>query len=295
MALVMAGLGQFRYNYEVGLRLDSIRMETHPSDVYGTATHQRANLSSHIGQMRRILTNQPNLAAVPVCPPVDNGRPFCQAARMCGRLTLTHPNEALARLFDATLGNDLPMGANYNICPTNNVAVVTADNGRRLRAMRWGFIPAWYKSPTDGPLIINARSDTIAAKPAFRDAIRIRRCILPASGFYEWSAGPNGARLPWYFTRVDGAPLALAALWQRWGDIDTVAMVTTEAGPEMADLHDREPVILQPADWALWLGEAGHGAAPLMRATSSVLTRHRVATAVNSNRAVGQDLIQPQL
>lgn len=229
----------------------------------------------------------------PPRPAVDTGQQFCQNASMCGRLTLTHPNEALARLFDATMSDDLPQGTFYNICPTNTVAVISASAGRRLRAMRWGFIPAWYKSSTDGPLIINARSDTIASKPAFREAIRTRRCILPATGFYEWSAGPNGARLPWYFTRADGAPLALAALWQSFGNIDTVAMVTTEAGHQMADIHDREPVILDPKDWALWLGESGHGAAPLMRATSGVLSRHRVGTAVNSNRASGPDLILP--
>lgn len=220
---------------------------------------------------------------------------FWHSHGMCGRLTLTHPNEALARLFDARLGDDLPAGSNYNVCPTNMVPVVTSDRGRRLRAMRWGFIPDWYKTPSDGPLIINARSDTIATKPAFRLAIRTRRCILPATGFYEWSAGANGARLPWYFTRADGAPLALAALWQSWGEMDTVAMVTTEAGPEMTGVHDREPVILDQSDWALWLGEAGHGAAPLMRATSGKLIRHRVSIAVNSNRAVGADLILPQM
>jgi putative SOS response-associated peptidase YedK len=224
---------------------------------------------------------------------VDSGGPFRQTATMCGRLTLTHPNEALARLFDATIGNDLPNGANYNIPPTNPISVVTSDAGRRLRAMRWGFIPSWYKSPTDGPLIINARADTIATKPAFRSAIRRRRCILPVTGFYEWAAGPSGARLPWYFIRNDGAPLALAGLWQSWGEIETVAMVTVDAGQQMVDIHDREPVILEPADWALWLGEAGHGAAPLMRASSGVLTRHRVGAAVNSNRAKGPELILP--
>ena len=204
---------------------------------------------------------------------------------MCGRMTITHPNEALIALFGAAPGNDLPETPRFNICPTNPVAVVTSDQGRRLRTMRWGFLPSWYKSPTDGPLIINARSDTVAVKPAFREAIRTRRCILPASGFYEWSAGPNSTRLPWYITRCDGAPLALAALWQHWGDMDTVAMVTTEAGPDMSAIHDREPVILAPEDWPLWLGEAGHGAARLMHATTGVLQAHRVNVAVNSNRA----------
>jgi putative SOS response-associated peptidase YedK len=130
---------------------------------------------------------------------------------MCGRFTITHPNEALAALFDAASGNDLPAVPNFNVCPTNSVAVVTSDGGqRRLRAMRWGFLPSWYKAPNDGPLIINARSDTVATKPAFREAIRTRRCIVPASGFYEWSEGPKGERLPWHFSRADSLPMALA-------------------------------------------------------------------------------------
>lgn len=214
---------------------------------------------------------------------------------MCGRFTITHPNEALAALFGALPGNDLPPAPRHNICPTQPVAVVTSDGGmRRLMTMRWGFIPSWYKTPTDGPLIINARSETVAAKPAFREAVRARRCIVPASGFYEWTAGPDKTRLPYYITRTDGAPMALAGLWQLWGDQVTCAVVSTEAGPGMAGIHDREPVILDPADWPLWLGEAGHGAARLMRPTPPGLLRmHRVDVAVNSNRASGPQLIEP--
>ena len=214
---------------------------------------------------------------------------------MCGRFTITHPNEALAALFGALPGNDLPPAPRHNICPTQPVAVVTSDGGmRRLMTMRWGFIPSWYKTPTDGPLIINARSETVAAKPAFREAVRARRCIVPASGFYEWTAGPDKTRLPYYITRADGAPMALAGLWQLWGDQVTCAVVSTEAGPGMAGIHDREPVILDPADWPLWLGEAGHGAARLMRPTPpGVLRMHRVGVEVNSNRAAGAQLIEP--
>lgn len=212
---------------------------------------------------------------------------------MCGRVTITHPNEAIAAIFGAAVGNDLPESPRFNVCPTNPVAAVTSDGSRRLRAMRWGFLPSWYKTPTDGPLIINARSDGVATKPAFREAIRQRRCILPVSGFFEWSAGPNNSRLPWYITRKDGAPMALAALWQRWGDIDTIAMVTTDAGPDMSRIHNREPVILDAADWPLWLGEAGRGAAVLMKSTVGMLQSHRVDPAVNSNRAFGPQLIEP--
>ncbi len=200
----------------------------------------------------------------------------------------------MAQLFRAVPSNDVPPVPQYNLCPTQSVPVVTSDEGgRRLRAMRWGFVPSWYKSLTDGPLIINARADTVAVKPAFREAIRSRRCLMPVSGFYEWQTGPNGTRLPWYITRRDGAPMVFAALWQRWGEIDTVAMVTTEGGEAMAGIHDREPVILEPADWPLWLGEAGHGAAVLMKPTAGVLHSHRVGVAVNSNRAQGPELIEP--
>lgn len=215
---------------------------------------------------------------------------------MCGRFTITHPNEALAALFAALPGNDLPPVPRFNICPTTSVAVVTSEGGvRRLRAMRWGFIPSWYKTPTDGPLIINARADTVAVKRAFREAVRVRRCIVPASGFYEWQT-EGKAKLPWYFTRSDGAPMAFAGLWQRWQDMDTVAIVSTDAGPGMAGLHHREAVVLEAADWPLWLGEAGHGAAVLMKPSAQgVLRCHRVDRAVNSNRAEGAELIAPIL
>ncbi len=215
---------------------------------------------------------------------------------MCGRFTITHPNEALAQLFAAVPSNDLPLVPRHNICPTNEVAVVTSAGTaaeRRLRPMRWGFIPSWYKAPNDGPLIINARSDTVAVKPAFRDAIRARRCIIPASGFYEWTEGPDKSRLPYYITRTDGAQMAFAGLWQAWGDLVTCAVISTEDGPGMAGIHDREPVILDPADWPLWLGEAGHGAATLMHPTpAGTLQMHRVNVAVNSNRASGSHLIE---
>lgn len=214
---------------------------------------------------------------------------------MCGRFTLTHPVPAIARLFAAAPGNDLPEGPRYNICPTQPVIAVRSDGGhRRLVAMRWGFLPAWYRSPTDGPLIINARADTVATKPAFREAIRSRRCLVPASGFYEWTEGPGGARLPWYITAADGAVLAFAGVWQDWQGQPTLAIVSTDAGPDMARLHHREPVTVAPEDWPLWLGEAGHGAAVLMRPRpTGFYAMHRVDPAVNSNRAAGPQLIEP--
>ena len=217
---------------------------------------------------------------------------------MCGRFAITLPVDAMARLFEAVPGNDVPGEPRYNVCPTTPVAVCTAGDGeRRLRAMRWGFVPHWYKTPTDGPLLINARSETIAEKPAFRAACRERRCLIPADGFYEWTRAEGQVPLPWYIHRADGAPLIFGGIWQEWereghDRIATCAVVTCAAGPGMDAIHDREPLVLEPADWPLWLGEAGHGAARLMKAAApGVLAWHRVGTEVNSNRASGPQLI----
>jgi putative SOS response-associated peptidase YedK len=218
---------------------------------------------------------------------------------MCGRFAVTLPPDAMAQLFAARPANDLPAVPNFNVCPTNAVHVVRSEEGaRQLLPMRWGFPPHWYKSDTDGPLLINARAETVAEKPAFRAACRDRRCLILATGFYEWTKGEDGARLPWYFTRADGAPIAFAGLWQDWGQgearVRTCAIVTTAANDRIAALHHRMPLIVEPDDWPLWLGEAGHGAARLMvPGASGVLDFHRVGTAVNSNRASGPDLVQP--
>lgn len=217
---------------------------------------------------------------------------------MCGRFSITIPEEAMAQIFDALPANDLPRAPNFNVCPTNDVAVVLAGERRRLVSMRWGFIPKWYKSPTDGPLLINARAETIAEKPAFREACRQRRCILPVSGFYEWTKMPDGKRLPWYIFRTDGAPLAFAGVWQDWegpeGPLRTCAIVTCAANEGMSAIHHRMPVVLEPENFGLWLGEEGHGAAPLMRpAAEEALRWYRVDPAVNSNRAEGPELIEP--
>ncbi len=218
---------------------------------------------------------------------------------MCGRYVITAPDDAMADLFEAMPGNDLPPTPNYNVCPTDPVAVVTSEGDtRRLRTMRWGFLPHWYKSPTDGPLLINARAETLIKKPAFQGAARQRRAIIPATGFYEWTKAEDGSRLPWYIHRADAAPLGFAAVWQDWArgedQITTCAIVTTASEGPMADIHHRMPVVLEPEDWALWLGEAGHGAAALMRAAAPESLRfHRVDPAVNSNRAAGPELIEP--
>ncbi|MEM6595660.1 MAG: SOS response-associated peptidase [Pseudomonadota bacterium] len=218
---------------------------------------------------------------------------------MCGRFANLVPKEAMAQLFDAQLGNDLPDVPNFNICPTNQVHVVTSQDGvRHVTSMRWGFIPHWYKKPAGGPLLINARGETIAEKPAFRAAVRERRCLVPATGFYEWTKDANENRLPWYIHRTDGEPITFAGVWQTWerdGEAHTTcAIVTTGAGQGMQAVHHREPVTLQPQDYALWLGEEGKGAVKLLHhAPEEHFTFFRVDRAVNSNRATGAQLIAP--
>ncbi|MFW2587953.1 SOS response-associated peptidase [Sagittula sp. SSi028] len=216
---------------------------------------------------------------------------------MCGRFATTLPNDAMAQLFAATPANDLPDVPNYNVCPTNDVQVIQWDGQRRLQGMRWGFLPHWYKAPNDGPLLINARAETIAEKPAFRAACRARRCLIPASGFFEWTKDAEGNRLPWYITRRDGAPLVMAGVWQDWSagedSFRSCAIVTCAANDPMAAIHHRMPVILSDNTWAKWLGEEGHGAAALMvPAPDDALDFHRVSTRVNSNRASGPELIE---
>ena len=204
----------------------------------------------------------------------------------------------MADVFGARPANDLPPVPNYNVCPTNAVHVVRSDGVlRHLVQMRWGFLPVWYKSENAGPLLINARAETLAEKPAFRTAARERRCLLVASGFYEWTKTPEGQRLPWYMQRADGAPIAFAGVWQDWGREDpqpTCAIVTTAANTHLGQIHHRMPLILEAGDWALWLGEAGKGAARLMQpGAEEILSFHRVDPAVNSNRAAGPELIAP--
>ncbi|WP_375691459.1 SOS response-associated peptidase [Pseudooceanicola sp. LIPI14-2-Ac024] len=217
---------------------------------------------------------------------------------MCGRFAVTLPPDAMAQLFAAAPANDLPEVPEYNVCPTTQINVISrADTGRRLSGMRWGFLPHWYKTPTDGPLLINARAETIAEKPAFRAACRERRCLIPSAGFYEWDRAGD-TKLPWFIHRADGEPLVMAGIWQDWtrGDesFTTCAIVTIEATGRMAEIHHRIPVILGPDDWALWLGEDGKGAARLMTAApDEVIEMYRVDTAVNSNREHGPELIAP--
>ena len=179
---------------------------------------------------------------------------------MCGRFTLLPSDEDLVRFFG--LDEAAALVPRYNIAPTQDVAVVrippdVAPGRRRLDLLRWGLIPSWAKDPSVGNRMINARSETAATKPSFRSAFRRRRCLLPASGFFEWRKEAAGKQ-PYYILRKDEGLLAFAGLWERWiskdGEVvESCTILTTEANQTLRPLHDRMPVILDPEDFDLWL------------------------------------------
>jgi putative SOS response-associated peptidase YedK len=176
---------------------------------------------------------------------------------MCGRFTLEKSIGNLGSLFHVRGVAELP--ARYNIAPTQPILAIRqaeAAEERELVLMRWGLIPGWAKEPAALPLLINARSETAAAKPAFRAALRRRRCLVPADGFYEWQR-TGSRKQPYHMRRRDGDPFALAGLWERWegpdGAIDSCALLTTDSNELMRPIHDRMPVILDPEVFDLWL------------------------------------------
>ncbi len=222
---------------------------------------------------------------------------------MCGRFVLDIDAAAVAEVFAATAPDieDAPALARprYNICPTQNVLTIRAGKAwREAKAMRWGFLPHWYETPTAGPLLINARSETIAEKPAFRAACRERRCLIPASGFYEWRSSDPKPKTPFYFHAPDHPIFAFAGIWQRWQapghePVDTCAIVTCDANDAMRSIHHRLPVVIPRESWGLWLGEEGKGAARLMHAVpDDFFAMHEVGRAVSSARSDGASLIE---
>lgn len=172
---------------------------------------------------------------------------------MCGRFTLAIAPEELAEQFQLTEVPDFP--PRYNIAPSQPIAAIlkTSDRPERhFQLLRWGLIPAWSKDPAIGNRLINARGESVATKPSFRSAFKRRRCLIPASGFYEWQK-LNRGKQP-YFIRLRDQPLfAFAGLWETWQDIATATIITTTANPDLEPIHDRMPVILQPQDYDQWL------------------------------------------
>jgi putative SOS response-associated peptidase YedK len=216
---------------------------------------------------------------------------------MCGRYVIISTPDAIRAMFGyAELPNFPPR---YNVAPTQPIPIVRLDNGKRAFAlMRWGLIPAWVKDPKGFALLLNARGETVLDKPAFRNAVRRRRCLIPTDGFYEWPTAANaGARRQPYFVRAkkraaDGSapPLAFAGLYETWTgpngeEIDTAAIVTTRANKTLSAVHDRMPVFVAPEAFDLWLDcanvDAETAASLIVPADEGLLEIYPVSMAAN--------------
>jgi putative SOS response-associated peptidase YedK len=209
---------------------------------------------------------------------------------MCGRYTLSTPGEQLAEVFGVE--ESVVLEPRFNIAPTQQAPVVLAgsDGGSPVMEMfTWGLVPYWAKDPSMGGRMINARAETVGERKAFKEAVRRRRCLVPADGFYEWKK-IGKVKQPYYFSRPDGDPLALAGLWEQWrGDgreLRSFSLITTEANETVAPVHHRMPVILDSENWQTWLGVEGEDAEALhgllRPGEAGWLTCWPVSTRVNS-------------
>ena len=216
---------------------------------------------------------------------------------MCGRFAFYSPTEATAALFGAPSSTDVV--PRYNIAPTQFIATVRRDeqNDPELAMLRWGLVPFWAKDPSIGNRMINARAETVAEKPSFRNAYKKRRCLILADGFYEWRK-EGDVKTPYFISLADGSPFAFAGLWENWTDkesnesLQTAAIITTSASDFLAQLHPRMPVVLRPDNATRWLD----GDTELLGAATENSPAFRawpVARTVNNARNESADLIEP--
>jgi putative SOS response-associated peptidase YedK len=219
---------------------------------------------------------------------------------MCGRFVITSPPAALRQIFGYPDQPNFP--PRHNIAPTQPIPVVIIENGtRRFRLMRWGLIPAWVKDPRGFSLLINARAETVLEKPAFKNAIKRRRCLIPADGYYEWQTSEQRKR-PFFIRRRDGGLIGLAGLAETWigpngEELDTVAIVTAPASADLAVLHHRVPVTISPGDFDRWLDCSADDAEAVMGLLAppaeGEFVWHQVSTRVNRTANDDAQLVLP--
>jgi putative SOS response-associated peptidase YedK len=219
---------------------------------------------------------------------------------MCGRYLITSAPEAFRRLFGYPEQPNFP--PRYNVAPTQPVPIVrVVEDARQFALVRWGLIPPWAKDPRRFTLLINARGESVNEKPAFRNAMRRRRCLFPADGFYEWK-DHDGRRSPYFVRPKDSGPIAFAGLWESWmgpngEEMETATIVTTTASRDIAHLHDRMPVIVPPEAFDMWLDcrnvDALTAAALFVPTPAGQLEVYQVSPAVNRADNDGPELIEP--
>ncbi len=226
---------------------------------------------------------------------------------MCGRYVSTAPPDEIARYFDAQELTEAPIEPSWNVAPTDETYVVLDHDGvRRVAVHRWGLVPSWAKDPSIAARMINARSEGTERRGSFKHALRHRRCIVPADGFYEWEKLGPKAKQPWFVHRADREPLAFAGLWEEWrghGEdrpaepLRTATIITTEANATMAPIHDRMPVVLPRSAWDRWLDpevtSVDDLAGLLVPAPARLLVLRAVGAAVGNVRNEGPELVAP--
>ncbi len=223
---------------------------------------------------------------------------------MCGRFAFYSPHEAVVRLFG--LPDDVAVvEPRYNIAPTTSIPAVREDLAatRRLAMLYWGLVPGWAKEKSIGARMINARAETLREKPAFRNAYRRRRALVPADGYYEWQKRGARDKQPYYIQPASGAPFAFGALWETWRDpasgepLESCTLVTTAPQASIAHLHDRMPLIVPPAAYAEWLDPRNEDCDRLDRLldpdTAGTMIARPVGRAVGNPRNEGAGLIEP--
>jgi putative SOS response-associated peptidase YedK len=211
---------------------------------------------------------------------------------MCGRYTLHAHPDVVALLFGLS---DVPAyQPRFNIAPAAQVLVIrSADDAAVAAHVRWGLVPRWAKDPSIGARMNNARAETVAVKPSFREAYRRRRCLIPASGFYEWKA-EGGRKQPYYIYPAGAEVFAFAGLWERWQELETCAILTTDANAKMAAVHDRMPVIVSPAEYSAWLSGESYEKVALRACADDAIQIRRVSRAVNNARNDHPGLVEPE-
>ena len=192
---------------------------------------------------------------------------------MCGRFALKAPPAELVTHFGLDEGADF--GPRYNIPPGTDIPVIrqSPEGKRVVHLLRWGLVPHWAKDRSIGAKLNNARGETVAEKPSFREAFKRRRCLVPADGYFEWKA-EGKIKQPYYISLESGAPMALGGLWESWQSPDgeivrTVCIVTTDANELMAPIHDRMPVLIAPEHWRTWLAAPANEVRQLLAPSSS--------------------------
>jgi putative SOS response-associated peptidase YedK len=223
---------------------------------------------------------------------------------MCGRYVLYGPDGEVIKGF--SIVRVPPFAPRYNIAPQSDVLVVRADRdaGRIAELARWGLIPAWAKDPAIGAKLINARGETVADKPSFRSAFRRSRCLIPANGFYEWKpidGSPRPRKQPFYIHPADRQLFAFGGICELWrgsdGPVRTCSIITTAANGMMQPIHERMPLILDPAEFDAWLDPGNQDAASLRALVRPCpderVAVHAVGTAVSNSRSEGPGLIEP--